>query len=130
MPRWVYPGFDRLNSRRQDLIEKQLGKGVTDLEARELDMLQEVIGKMAWFHHPLPDPLARLKESSHAGAREIAEKIDREVSEDMLKRANDKIYKLMQTLRWVYAKADLTYKEKVAVRLILDGDEMKWNKYL
>ncbi len=48
----------------------------------------------------------------------------------MLKRANDKIYKLMQTLRWVYAKADLTYKEKVAVRLILDGDEMKWNKYL
>ena len=130
MPRWVYPGFDRLNNRRQDLIERQMGKGLTDHEARELDMLQEVIGNMVWFDHPLPNPLARLKESSNAEARKLGEKIDREVCEGMLKDANDKIYKLMQTLRWVYAKADLTYKEKVAVRLILDGDSMKWNKYL
>ena len=130
MPRWVYPGFDRLNNRRQDLIHQQMEKGITDLEARELDMLQEVIGKMAWFNNPLPNPLARLKESPNPEARKLGEKIDLEVSEGMLKDAQDKIYKLTQTLRWVYAKADLTYKEKVAVRLILDGDSMKWNKYL
>jgi tRNA C32,U32 (ribose-2'-O)-methylase TrmJ len=128
MPRWVYPGFDRLNRRRGELIQKKLGAGVTELEARELDMLQEIVDKIAWFNHHLPDPLWRLKESSHAGARAIEKKIDQEISEDMLKRANDKIYKLMQTLRWVYAKADLTYKEKVAVRMIL-GDS-KWDKYL
>lgn len=127
MPRWVYPGFDRMNRRRDDLIQKKLGAGVTELEARELHMLQEVVGRIAWFNLPLPDPLWRLKESANPKVRKFAKKIDDDIDKDQLKDANEKIYKLMQTLRWVYAKANLTYKEKVAVRLIL-GDS-KWDKY-
>ncbi len=121
MSRWVYPGFTRLNNRRCDLINKKFSKrGLSDKEARELDMLQEVVDKFIYYASPMPDPLARLRNSGHPEAKKMAEKIDKEVNEEMLKTAHDRIFKLRQTLQWVCEKAELTYKQKVAIRVLLE----------
>lgn len=53
MGRSPYPGFTALNRRRHDLIRKKYeGGGLTKDEAREMEMLGEVVSLMCDYRWP------------------------------------------------------------------------------
>lgn len=52
MARSPYPGFTALNRRRHALIDKEFGGGLNETEARELEMLQKIVGLMCDFRWP------------------------------------------------------------------------------
>lgn len=67
----VYPGFEALNKRRVELINKKFSSDdhSTD-EARELEMLQSVVEAMVRYAHPIPS-IDQLLCSSCRGTGEV-----------------------------------------------------------
>lgn len=78
MPKSPYPGFTPLNNRRLELVTKKYdGRGLSETEAREMEMLGEVVGRMCDFRWPMRDMEKEFKERTGHTIDEILEKIER-----------------------------------------------------
>lgn len=73
MARPPYKYFTPLNNRRHALIRKEFeGGGLTDLEARELKMLQRVVDAMVDYRYPMADGSLEELEALIARAEEAS----------------------------------------------------------
>lgn len=75
MARSPYPGFTKLNNRRLDLVTKKYdGRGLTEQEEREMEMLGECVGAMCDFRWPMRDFDKEFKEKHGMTLEEFIEK--------------------------------------------------------